>query len=174
MRFFTTISLAILFLFNAIGFQLLFAYLIIQREDEMNNYLLDANDKALEVITIDLSDHPEFFQINEKEIFYKGSMYDVKFKEVNDNKITFHCEKDVEELDLLSHFSKVQDERKENNNKNPLSRFIQKSAQNLFFQNQNLISINFPIVKIHWFVFNIRYDQPDPFLLTPPPQYSVS
>ena len=174
MRFSTTISLVIIFLFNAIGIQLLFAFLIIQREDEMRSSLIDAKEETLEVITIDLSDNPDFTRINEKEIFYNGSMYDVKYEEIKNNKIIFHCEKDEKELDLLNHFSKFHDDKKENNRKNPLSRFVQKTAQILFFQNQNASNLQLNTLEHNWSPKSIQYDQPDILLLTPPPQNSVS
>lgn len=174
MRFYTTISLSIIFLFNAIGIQLLFAFLIIQREDEMHKSLIDTKNENLEVITIDLSDHPDFTRINEKEFFYNGSLYDVKYEEIKNNKITFHCKKDEKEIDLLNHFSKFQDDKKENNSKNPLSRFIQKTVQNLFFQNQYLSNLQLHTFEPYWLPNNVQYDQPDILLLTPPPQNSVS
>ena len=174
MRCYTTISLAIIFLFNAIGIQLLFALLIIHREDEMHKALIEAKDESLEIVTIDLSDHPDFVRINKKEIYYNGSMYDIKYEEIKNNKITFHCEKDEKELELLNYFSKFQDSKKENNSKIPLSRNIQKSVQNLFFQNQYLANLQLHTFELYWLPNNVLYDQPYIVLLTPPPQHPIS
>jgi hypothetical protein len=107
---FTAILLAGLFLFNAIGFQLLFTFLILQQEEEMHSLITESGSELLEVILIDSSDYHDISQINEKEFFYKGGLYDVKYKEVQDGKIIFHCKKDEKELDLLNHFNKISDE----------------------------------------------------------------
>jgi hypothetical protein len=109
-KIFTAILLAGLFLFNAIGFQLLFAFLILQQEEEMHSLITESDSESLEMIVIDSSDPHYLSQINEDEFFYNGSLYDVKSKEVKDGKIIFHCAKDKKELELLNHFGKMSDE----------------------------------------------------------------
>jgi hypothetical protein len=110
LKIFTVILLAGLFLFNAIGYQLVFAFLIFQQEVEMHSLIAESGSESLELIVIDSSDHPELLIVSEKEFFYKGCLYDVKFKEYKGNKMVFHCKKDEKELNLLNHFSKMSDE----------------------------------------------------------------
>lgn len=174
LKLFVVILLAGLFLFNAVGFQLLFAFLILQQEVEMHSMLAESETESLAVIIINPSERPDFSQINEKEFFYKGSLYDVKFKEVKNGKVVFHCKKDKEELDLLNHFSKMNDENKTNTSKNPLSRILQKSSQNLFFANLLFLNSLFPQNKFYSTKVSLFYKQPDNFQLTPPPQIHFS
>ena len=157
-----------IFLFNAVGLQLLLMLLLIQQKQEMSHTLLAAKEQSLEIITIDTGNRAKFFQLNEKEFFYDGYLYDVKYKEVKVDKIIFHCKKDEKELELLTHLKRIQDEGKENNKRNPLNRFLQKSSQNLYSQNHYLSNGNIPAYKINWSAILVRYDQPDLFLLTPP------
>lgn len=168
----TAILLTGLFLFNAAGIQLLLTLLLIQQKHDMSYTLLTAKEQSLELITINEYNRAKFFQLNEKEFFYDSCLYDIKYKEVKVDKIIFHCKKDEKELELLAHLKRIQDEGKENNKKNPLTRSLQKSSQNLYFQNQYSSSSNFPAYKIKWSAILVRYDQPDIFLLTPPPQIS--
>jgi hypothetical protein len=118
-KIFTSILLAGLFLFNVIGFQLLFTLLILQQEEEMHSLVTGSESESLELIVIDSAAYHDISQINEKEFFYKGSLYDVKSKEVKDGKIIFHCKKDEKELDLLKHFSKISDENNASKKQKP-------------------------------------------------------
>lgn len=174
LKIFTVILLAGLFLFNTIGYHLLFAFLILHEEEKMYSILTESSNESLEVIVIDSSDHPEFLKVSEKEFFYKGSLYDVKYKEVKNGKAVFHCKKDEKELNLLNHFSRMNDENKSNSSKNPLNRFLQKSAQNLFFTSLQFMDSLFPRNKFFIAVVSLFYEQPDSFRLTPPPQICFS
>ena len=152
----------------------MFAFLILHQEEEMHSFIAEAETEPLSVIVIDSSEHLDFSQINEKEFFYKGSLYDIKSKEIKDGKIIFHCKKDEKELDLLNHFSRMNDEHKSNSSKNPLSRFLQKSSQNLFFANIELMNTLFPKISFYSSAISHYYEQPDSFLNTPPPQINFS
>lgn len=153
---------------------MLFAFLILQQEEEMNSYLAESKSESLAVIIINSSDHRDFSQINEKEFFYKGSLYDIKRKEIKDGKTIFHCKKDEKELELLNHFSRINDENKSNNSKNPLNRLLQKSFQNLFFTTLTLSESLFPENKLYCNSISVIYEQPDSFRHTPPPQICFS
>ena len=140
----------------------------------MHSQLAKTEEESLTVIIIDLSNSHDFLLINEKEFFYKGSLYDIKSKEEKDGKIIYHCIKDEKELHLLNHFSRMNDENKSNNSKNPLNRFLQKSAQNLFFTNIELMNTLFPKISFYSSAISHYYEQPDSFLNTPPPQINFS
>jgi len=140
----------------------------------MDNLLADSRIESLSVVIIDVSNLQDFSQINEREFFYKGSLYDIKSKEIKDNKVIFHCKQDEKELNLLNHFSRMSDENKSNSSKNPLNRYLQKSSQNLFFTNPQLLGLLFPQSKLYCDLVIVRYEQPDAFQLTPPPQIYFS
>ena len=140
----------------------------------MNSFLKEPENNKLEKIVIDLSYHTDFFVVNEKEIFYKGFLYDVKSREMNANQVTYICKKDEKELELLCNFIKIDNENKETGRKNPLNNFIQKSSQTLYFQKLNLSNIQLPSNEFCFSTLTFRYNQPDLNLLTPPPQISVS
>ena len=139
----------------------------------MNSFLKEPENNKLEKIVIDLSYHTDFFVVNEKEIFYKGFLYDVKSREINGNQVTYICKKDEKELELLCNFIKIDNENKETGRKNPLNNFIQKSSQTLYFQKLNLSNIQLPSNEFCFSTLTFRYNQPDLSLLTPPPQISV-
>jgi hypothetical protein len=174
LKIFAAILLVGLFLFNAVGYQLMFAFLILHQEEKMHSLLAESETESLTIIVIDSVHHSYFLQINEKEFFYKGNLYDIKSKEIKDDKIIYYCKKDEKELDLLNHFSKMNDENKSNNSKNPMSRLLQKTAQNLFFKNPELFQSLFPEKKRYCDTITARFDQPDSFQLTPPPQIYYS
>ena len=140
----------------------------------MNSFLKEPENNKLEKIVIDLSHHTDFFVVNEKEIFYKGHLYDVKSREMNGNQVTYICKKDEKELELLCNFIKIDNENKETGRKNPLNNFVQKSSQTLYFQKLNLSNIQLPSNEFCFSTLTFRYNQPDLNLLTPPPQISVS
>jgi len=131
-------------------------------------------EESLEVITVDPVVEKDFYELNEKEIFYRGSLYDVKTKIHQNGKLVFHCEKDTEELELINHLNRIHDERKENNQKIPLSVLIQKTFQNLYFQKLASTGTDIPLYQLYYPVISIQYNQPDLSLFTPPPQISVS
>ena len=173
-KIFVAILIVGLFLFNSVGYQLMFAFLILHQEEEMHSLLAEAETESLSVIVIDSAKQSDFLQINEKEFFYKGDLYDIKFKEIKDGKIFYHCKKDEKELNLLNHFSRMNDENKSNNSKNPMSRLLQKTAQNLFCKNSEIFQSLFPEIKLYCDLITTRYNQPDSFQLTPPPQIYFS
>ncbi len=140
----------------------------------MNSVVKESDNETLEKIVIDLSKRTDFFEINEREIFYKGCLYDVKYKKSESSKIIFYCKKDEKELELLCHFIKIDHENKETGRKNPFNNFLQKSFQTLYFQKLNLSNIQLPSIEFWFSTFAIRYNQPDLNLLTPPPQFSPS
>ena len=140
----------------------------------MNSFLKEPENNKLEKIVIDLPHHTDFFVVNEKEIFYRGFLYDVKSREVKGNQVTYICKKDEKELELLCNFIKIDNENKETGRKNPLNNFIQKSSQTLYFQKLNLSNIQLPSNEFCFSTLTFRYNQPDLYLLTPPPQISVS
>ena len=152
----------------------MFAFLILHQEEEMHSLLAESETESLSVIVIDSAHHSDFSQINEKEFYYKGDLYDIKSKEIKDDKIIYHCKKDEKELDLINHFNRMNDENKSNNSKNPMSRLRPKTAQNLFFKNPQLFQPLFPEKKLYCDIIIVRYDQPDSFQLTPPPQIYFS
>ncbi len=174
MKFLVTFSLAGLFLFNSIGYQILFGILFYEQHSEMNSCLNETDNKSLEKIVINSSNHSDFFVVNENEIFYKGCLYDVKHKESNGDIIIYNCKKDEKELDLLSHFIRMNDESKEGSRKNPLSSFLQKTIQVLYFQKFHPSDFQLPSFEFCYSAFTIQYNQPTLNLITPPPQYSLS
>jgi uncharacterized protein YrzB (UPF0473 family) len=163
-----------LFLFNSLGYQLVFGLLFLEQQSEMYSLIDKSGNEELEKIVIDFSSHPDFFEINDREVFYQGCLYDVKFKKSDGSKITFFCKKDEKEFELLSHFVKIDSENKGNSNKNPLNYFLQKTVQTLFFQKLHASELRLPSNEFCYSLFTIQYDQPDLILLTPPPQYLVS
>jgi hypothetical protein len=140
----------------------------------MHSLLAESETESLALIIIDPSERLDFSPINEKEFFYKGCLYDVKFKEVKNGKVVFHCKKDKEELDLLNPFSRMNDQNKSNSAKNPLNRFLQKTVQNLFFTNLQFLNSLFPKNKFYSNIISFFYEQPDSFQLIPPPQIHFS
>lgn len=174
LKLFAVILLAGLFLFDAVGYQVLFAFLILQQAEEMQYLISEFGSESLEVIVIDSLVQYNFSQVNEKEFLYKGNLYDIKSKEIKDGKIIIYCKKDEKELDLLNHFSKMNDENKTNTSKNPLSRILQKTVQNLFFTRLQFLDSLFPKNKFYNTIISLFYEQPDSFQLTPPPQIHFS
>ena len=76
----------------------MFGFLILHREDEMSKFMEEIREESLEVITVDPAVEKDFYAVNEKEIYYRGSLYDVKTKIQKNGKLIFRCEKDMEEL----------------------------------------------------------------------------
>ena len=140
----------------------------------MNSFLKESHDEALEKIVIDLSHHKDFFVVNEKEIFYMGFLYDVKYKVSNENQVIFYCKKDEKEVELLNHFIKLNDESKQSNRKNPLNNIIQKTTQILYSQKLVFSNFQLPSFEFCCSAFIIKYNPPDLNLLTPPPQIPAS
>ena len=170
MKILLTLLLSALFLFNSVGYQVLFGILFLEQHSEMQTVLNETKNEELEKIVVDLLNQKDFFVVNDKEIFYEGRLYDVKLKETNGNQVTYICKKDEKELDLLCHFIKIENENKNGSRKNPVNNFLQKSFQILYFQKLNISGIQLPSIEFCFSTLTFRYNQPDLNLLTPPPQ----
>lgn len=174
MKFLISLLLAGLFVFNSAGYQVLFGALFLQHKSKMKTVVKESGNETLEKIVIDLSKQTDFFEVNEREILYRGCLYDVKYKKSENSKIIFYCKKDEKELELLCHFIKIDNENKETGRKNPFNNFLQKTSQTLYFQKLNLSNVQLPSIEFCFSTFTFKYIQPDLNLLTPPPQFSLS
>jgi len=136
----------------------------------MHNSFNNVALESLESVTIDSKKQQDFFKINEKEFYFKGCLYDIKYKIVVDDKIIYRCKKDEKEYELISQFIRIHDENNESGRKIPLSKFMQKAYQNLYFQKLTNYGLLFSSYQVYNIASSSLYNQPDLYQFTPPPQ----
>ena len=135
-----------IFLFNIIGYYVLFSLLNLENKEEMG--LVLQNGTSLETIRIHKSELANIvFKDGDKEISIKGEMYDVKTTSTEGDYIVFHCLKDKKETKLLTALDK---EVNYNSNSNPASEkkpndSHKNPVKDLFFNtNNSLLSFSIP------------------------------
>lgn len=95
-------SILILFLFNSIGYYLLYELKKHLARTEMQA-IIQHHSKKLTVLTIADDEHdPDFQRIDKKEFMYKGSMYDIVREIRTGHKTVFICLHDSKESKLLA------------------------------------------------------------------------
>jgi hypothetical protein len=90
-----------LFIYNVAGYYFVFFVLNWQNNSEMTQVV--SSSISLKTLRINKSELKNIvFKNGEKEIEYKGEMYDVKDQRVDGDAIVFHCLKDRKEKSLLA------------------------------------------------------------------------
>jgi hypothetical protein len=157
-------SILILFLFNSLGYYLLFELHKYEIKKEMQA-MIQKHPSKMTILTIaDVENNQEFHRIDKKEFRYKGAMYDI-VREIKTGQTTvFICIHDAKESELLAGL------KRETQNKIHLVRW------------DHLIMIFLPVPTIKPISFeltdlifpNINFTLTSPFLGTwsPPPEFS--
>jgi hypothetical protein len=120
------------FLFNIVGYYLLFSYLKISIQKEVQEEISRGLDeKDLTLITVREGDQSDICWIKPgKEFTYRGEMYDVVKIRVCNEKKFIYCLNDTREKKLITDFSK-------NNESMPRARKILSSYQYVYFLGQS-------------------------------------
>jgi len=104
-------SLLFLFLFNTLGYYVIFELSKFLIKKEMRE-MVSRQTSAVTVLTVpDAENNPDLRRIDKREILFKHKMYDI-IREVRQGKsITFYCIRDTKEENLLAGFKKINTNR---------------------------------------------------------------
>ena len=105
------IILLLLFLFNTLGYYLVFSYNQFVLRTEIRTLIKShLFDNACAVLQIDDPLHnKDFRRLNEEEFRYKGVLYDIVSEETNSSGLTIRCIIDCQEDNLIAGFSHSQE-----------------------------------------------------------------
>ena len=168
-KFITTIILSVI-LFNAAGYEIIFACLLINCGEEVyDNELGDQTTLVINPTNLD-----KLIRKNKTEIIYEGALYDVKDERVVGKNLIIHCKMDKEEQEVLDHFVAFHAENDKKNSNKPIEAYIYKNQLTLFFTD-NFLKIE-PQLNYRQIISyeQFCYLQPEIKLLTPPPQIYLS
>jgi hypothetical protein len=106
-----TILLAILFLYNTVGFLAVYSFLSKHYKDrgirEVEEF---ADENEIQILVFDKSDiqnrNVDFRWIESREFKYNGDLYDIVKKEENENQIILYCISDKKETKLEKDFER--------------------------------------------------------------------
>lgn|GEM_PF-3058838 len=165
--FVTTILLSVI-LFNAAGYEIVFACLLINCGEEA--YEKEIGQYQETTLVINSTNCELLKRKNGKEIIYEGILYDIKSEETVGEDLIIHCIRDKEEQELLDHFETFHSEKDKRNNNKPIEGLIYKNQLTLFFTN-NIFNIELPLSSGRTNSYKqFNYLQPEIRLLTPPPK----
>ena len=168
-KFITTILLNVI-LFNAAGYEIIFACLLINCGEEVRD-----NESCYQTtLVINSTNLDKLIRKNKTEIIYEGVLYDVKDEKVVGKYLVIHCKMDKEEQEVLDYFVAFHAEKDKKNSNKPIEAYIYKNQLTLFFAD-NFLKIE-PQLNSNQIVTYERfhYLQPEIKLLTPPPQVHLS
>ena len=127
LRKYLALIVLMFFLFNIVGYYLLFSYVKNNIQKEVRREIRQGlAEKDLTIITVPISDESGICWLKAgKEFTYRGEMFDVvKIKIVKDKKC-FYCINDTKEKKLISDFSK-------NNESGPKARKLLSNFQYIY------------------------------------------
>jgi len=170
-----SITVLSIFLFNLGGFFIVFNFQQVAIRKEIKKQIKEGvPEDELTIITQTSENFDEIVWIKpKKEFTYKGTMYDVVRKTVEDNgDITYHCINDTQETTLFVNLDNLVKKNMDarNNGKDSIKLLF----QSLYFSN-DLMKINFSTneKKVELFIFySSYYLSPDLYVLAPPPKLS--
>ena len=168
-KFITTILLSVI-LFNAAGYEIVFACLLINCGEEV--YENESGNQT--TLLINSTNLDKLVRKNNKEIIYEGVLYDVKDEKIVGNNLVIHCMMDKEEQEVLDHFVTFRSENDKKNSNKPTEAYIYKNQLTLFFTD-NFLKIEPQLNSNQIITYEqFYYLQPEIKLLPPPPQTHVS
>lgn len=167
------IALTSIFLFNLGGFFIVFKYQQSAIRKEIKKQIKEGvPEDELTIIKQTSENFDELVWIKpKKEFTYKGTMYDVVRKTIEDNgDVTYYCINDTQETTLFvnldNQVKKNMDAR--NNGKNPFQHFF----QTLFFV-ENSVNVSFDFLETKndsHFYYSHNYSSPAINIPGPPPR----
>ena len=164
-KFITTIILSVI-LFNAAGYEIIFACLLINCDEQI--YGNKSDNKS--TLVINSTNLDKLIRKNNREIIYEGVLYDIKDEKVVGKNLIIHCKMDKEEQEVLDRFVTFHSENDNKNNNKPVEAYIYKNQLILFFTDNFLKLV--PQLNSDQIISceHSYYLQPEIKLLTPPPQ----
>lgn len=168
-KFIATILLSVI-LFNAAGYEIIFAGLLINCGDEVN----DSESDNQTTLVINSANLDKLIRKNNQEIIYEGVLYDVKDQKIVGENLIIRCRMDKEEQKVLDHFVTFHSENDKKNSKKATEAYVYKNQLTLFFMD-NVLKIEQQLNSNRIISYEqLDYLQPEIKLLTPPPQNHLS
>lgn len=156
----------IVILFNVFGFELIFKIMQNNIQNHIKQEIKQClKDDELTVIIISLNDESKLYWVKpDKEMIYKGKMYDVVRTKIHNEKKYYYCINDEKEKQLIDNYNKTHNSQKE------LEKRIKKVEKiNLYCQKTQFINYqnNYEIIFLNKsFYLVTNYLEPQ----SPPPK----
>lgn len=155
-----------LFLYNIIGYVVVFSV----RDSCNRKQMCEKLEQSISIaqIRIHKSEIRNIaFKDNGKEFWFRGELYDIKSKHIDNDFIVFNCIKDKTEKSLLAGF------KKQNENNSPASKNIKKAVKD-FFPVSNEIPVPVSVARELHYLFSGFNCSSCILLASPPPEIALS
>ena len=120
-----SVIIILLLLFNTLGFELLFSFILVQcKEDASQEMKILGEKNELQMLRIEKKDASGLIRLNDREIKYHGELFDVYKEEKTGSAILIYCYQDKKEQKLFDELQEIVKEDKNNSTKKSAAKFV--------------------------------------------------
>ncbi len=120
-----SILIILLLLFNTIGFELLFSFVLVQcKEDASQTMKILGEKNKLQILKIEKDASADLIRVNDREIKYHGELFDVYKEENRGDAVLIYCYRDKKEQNVINELQEITKEDNNNSSKKSAAKFV--------------------------------------------------
>lgn len=168
-------SLLAIFLFNSVGYFIVFKVAQLEARKEIKTKIkLGLPDNELTAIEFNKNDLTNIHWVKEnKEFYYKGKLYDVVKKDEKNSTIVFYCIDDKQEHALFASLNEHVDKyiSSQDSRKNSSSKKLNNHVVKIYYSNSFGFNFSTHSNSLSYSIFTKNYLSEFPETNSPPPEF---